>query len=119
MNLASVVWTFRAPGGLAVTRRAAGTWANGIYTAGAALSLRVEGAAYPAQARELKLLPEGQRSTSAFAFVTQQPLRGVADPGGTPPDRVTFAGILYEIQAVTDWSSAGGYYLSVGVKVPS
>lgn len=119
MDLSGIVDSFALPGGLSVTRRAAGTVSGGIYAVGATSSLHMQGIAYPARARELRLLPEGQRTGEAFAFVTRDALRGAMDPSGAPPDRVTYGGIVYEVQAVTNWGTAAGYYLAVATKVPS
>jgi hypothetical protein len=119
MNLGSIVDSFATSYKLTVTRRAARTVVNGVYVPGDEETFTLRPAVvYPASGRQLALLPEGQRTSEAVTIFTKCQLRGAKDPAGYAPDRVTYRGTIYEIQLAGDWAAPGGYYHSLGVKVP-
>jgi hypothetical protein len=113
-----ILETFAVPGGLSVTRRAAGTETAGIYTPGATTTLTVNPiVVQPIAGRTLARMPEGQRTREPVAVWTREALRTAQDPAGAMADRFTYLGALYEVVEVHAWSGQGGYYQYTAVKV--
>lgn len=106
MDLSSVVDSL-ASGTYAVTRRAAGSVTNGIYTPGGTTTLSVKASVQPVQPEEVQRLPEGTRINDAKAVYSAFPLKAASEAGGTPGDLITIEGAPYEVVAVKDWGPLG------------
>lgn len=116
-DLRDVIRTFgpaTAPGGLAVTRRGAGTWIDGFYTPGATSALTVTACVQPMTGRELMQVEEGLRTRELIVIHSIEPLQTVNEPGGYDADRVSFNGGTYEVHRVEAWP---GGYRAIAVKV--
>jgi hypothetical protein len=113
-----ILETFAIPGGLTVTRRAAGTETAGIYTPGATTTLTVDPiVVQPVAGRTLARMPEGQRTREPVSVWTRAELRTAQDPSGAMADRFTYGGALYEVAEVHAWAAQGGYYSYTAIKV--
>lgn len=119
LDVGFILDEFGLAGGLPVTRRAAGTYTNGLYTPGSTSSLTLDPAAvFPASPRDREVLPEGQRVGEVIVIFSRAALR-IAEPGGVQADRVTYQFKTFEVSAVEDWATVGNYYRALAIKVPT
>jgi len=100
-----------------VTRPGPTTFVGGRVTPGVAASFSVDAAVQPATPKDLLRLPEGERSWERLVFFTTDELRTADASKNRLGDRVAYKAKTYEIESVTDWSTVGGFYRSVGKKV--
>lgn len=106
MSLLGVITTF-ATGTYTVTRTAAGAFAQGRYTPGAASTFAVVACVQPPTGRKLEPVAEGQRGEetrtmfSPVALVTRAP--------GQEPDVVTVDGEPWTVIEVQHWRSRRGH----------
>lgn len=102
-----------------VTRGAPGQYVLGTWTPAATTDLTIKAHVQPASARELLILPEGERTKGAVRFYTTDPLQTASEYTQTPADVVAFDGQLWQVQRVDPWPVGGGlqHYRSFAVKV--
>lgn len=94
---------------LTITRPGATVWGpNGQRTPGSEQQFVIQANVWPARAKELLLLPEGQRTTGTLAFITATKV--------AMNDYFEHDGNTYEVQVVEDWSIGGGFYQALAVK---
>jgi hypothetical protein len=97
-----------------VTRRATGAYASGIWVDGATSTITIRAHVQPVTGRDLKTLPEGQRTEDARIVYTTTELKATA--GG--PDSIAIGGEAYEVIKVETWSGLGGtHYRAVVARV--
>jgi hypothetical protein len=100
MSLGHVISRFRTAT-YTITRAGAGTYTDGRFVPAATSTITIEGSVQPAGARQLELLPEGQRAGDLYTLYTTTELftRG---PGSTP-DIVTLEGTAWVVIRVDRW----------------
>ena len=87
-----------------VTRYNAGSWSNGVFTAGSTSTLSVDAAVQPIpQGRKLVVGPEGQTANDLRSLWTSTELRATA---GTP-DSVSIGGETWKVFEVETWTGLG------------
>ena len=104
-------------GRYAVTRPGVTTYVNGRPAQGMAATFSIDAHVQPASGRELLRLPEGERSGEHILIFTTILLRTTDAATGRSADRITYQNRTYEIEAVEDWNTIGGFYQSLGRKI--
>jgi hypothetical protein len=117
MNLSGVIDSLGQSGPIDVTRGSPGTWVNGRYVPGPTSQLTLDAVVAPARARDLKRLPEGQRTEETKVVLTKEALHTAHAPDGSPADRISYGGETYEVVSVEDWSAVAGFWYVLAEKV--
>lgn len=75
------------------------------------------GIAEPASDAELQMIPEGDRVTQAFTFISTQPMytTRAGDQAGVS-DKILFQGSTYRLMNVGPWQ-AHGFYSALGLRM--
>lgn len=92
---------------LTVTRTAAGTYVDGVWTPGATSTFGIEGSLQPMSGRELLLLPEGERAAARWKLYTETALLTADEAAQTEADRVSWNGRSLVVVRVNDYSHVG------------
>jgi len=87
-------------------RRAATTYVNGKAVAGAESDVVVNGSLQPMNAREVMLLPEGQRTRENLKIYTDTVLNPAEKETGKPADRLTIGSYVYEVTGMENWTQS-------------
>ncbi len=106
-----------SPQVLDVTRSTAGTLTLGVRSPGATSVVQVTASVQPLGPREIQLLPEGVRTRFPVKLFATSELRAAGDVTGAAGDKFTFAGRTFEVIAVEDWSTHGGYWKAIAARV--
>jgi hypothetical protein len=107
---------FKVPGGLTLTRTAAGSYTAGVYVPGAVTTQTLDPVVvYRNTALVTERLAEGQRGAERLTFLTRTEVFGPQDDGA-PGDKITYNGVDYLIVDVVRWAENGEYYESIGVR---
>ncbi len=115
-NFASTISGFASASPITRQRQAAGTDSFGIRTPGAVTSTVIVGCFVRGYADEL-LLPAGERTNEVGTLYTAADLQTVQAPGGAPADKVQYEGEVYEVTALRNWSTHGGFVEAACTKV--
>ncbi|MEL7367699.1 MAG: hypothetical protein AAFN74_02220 [Myxococcota bacterium] len=102
-----------------VRRRRSGEYVNGVWTTGVSTDVSGIGVISPAQAADLRRLPEGRRREYAIRILTQLELRlsdqeVSAGATGGMTDLIVFDAETFEVESVQPWG--GRYYDAVAVR---
>ena len=101
---ADVIAEFAVPGGLTVTRTAAGTLSGGFYTEGSTSSVPVATASIqPASGKDMQLFPEGARAVETIRIYTTTRMLTAEAPDGTYPDTFSWDGKSWEVKMEQPW----------------
>lgn len=114
-DLSDVVDSF-ADGTYTVTRRAASTYVDGRLQAPATTTLSILASVQPASGRDIQYLPEGMRSSKAFAVWTSTQLYSKVI-GVNDPDQLTIDGDTYEVAGCEQWNASGAYWRALVVRL--
>lgn len=93
---------------LQLHRTAAGTHVNGVWVPGAVTEITIRGSLQPINARELALLPEGERTRGRWKLYTRTPLRTANPAEYTEADRIAWQGRTLTVVQVRDYAHVGG-----------
>jgi hypothetical protein len=115
MPVLSVAAAILAMQTFTVTRYAAGTYTEGGYVAGTTSTFSIKASVQPVKGQELMRLPEGERLRDYLAVYTDTQLRSLQDDKA--PDRISIEGYTYEVVAVDDWMTEGGYVKALVARV--
>lgn len=115
MNMASTI--ARLAQGRFTVSRPSGSYVAGRWVEGTAETFEITASIQPATPKELQRLPEGDRVRDVIAIWTTTELRVAASPAAQA-DRVTYAGAVYEVQAVERWD-LGAYWKVLASRVAS
>lgn len=113
---ADVILEFAEP--TTVERGGAPAIAQGRATPAVPVQLQIRACIQPTNGRDLLLLEEGARTRQAITIYTPDLIRTLDDATGTPPDVVLYAGERFQVHTVQDWSTLGGFYKGIAIKVP-
>lgn len=103
---------------LTVKRYAAGSWVDGVWTAGSQSTLTIKGSTQPARPDELVNLPEAQRTRAAKKVYSEALLRTADETNLIQADRVVVDGEDWEIQQVdTHFENTLAHYKSIAVRL--
>ena len=92
---------------LTIKRETGGGYIDGLWVTGTFLTFKTIGSPQPASAKELQILPEGDRDKDVFKFITKKPLRALSDRDNISADIVIFKGAEYTIISQGDWDIFG------------
>jgi hypothetical protein len=85
-----------------VKRYAAGSWAAGVFTAGAQSTVTITASVQPAKPDELQnLSAAARRSSAGIKVYSESELRTADEATGIQADRVSWEGEDWEVQAVS------------------
>lgn len=104
------------PAPITVSTFATGSYVNGEWVSGAASVSTLSAVVQPLRPREMFQLPEAERSEEAIAIFTLAALR-TSTPAGLEADRVTWAGRVWRVVLVEDWTAQAGYARAVAVRL--
>lgn len=95
-------------------RRAPGAYLEGLWTKGAETQTPIRAAIQAPSERDLRELPEGERTEGTVAIWSRSELRVADEDTGTEADRIIGAGgDTYKIVRVSDRTEAG-FYRAIG-----
>lgn len=111
---AVVVAALGAPAAISVSR-ASGTYdaASGVWDPGTASVFTVDAHVQPAGPRDLRMLPENERTIEAITIFTIDALHTSDVASGQMADVVTWSGRTWRVRAVEDWNAQARYFKSV------
>lgn len=91
---------------LTLTRRAAGTYASGVWIPGAATNSTIRGSVQPMIGRARDRLPEAHRARQTQTLYTTATLQPLSIVGKQGCDRITLPdGRVCEVDVLSDWSA--------------
>lgn len=90
--------SFRKP--YTITRKAAGSYVNGLFVAGSPSTLTIQASIQPVSGEDLKPLPEGRRLDDYIKVYTDSNLQMLQESTGKQPDQLTWRGHTYECISV-------------------
>lgn len=97
-------------------RRAAGVaGADGIWTNGAATETTIQAVSWPSNARELELLPAGERAKETRTFATTADIDTTNASTGRAADHVREDAREFKVMAIAPWT-IGGFRVAVCVR---
>lgn len=105
MSLVDAISSF-STGTYTVTRRAAGTYVDGVLVLGSSSTFTIDACVQPATGRQIRVLPEGQRSDETIAIWTTTALR-TRDAAGAA-DEISYKGVTFVVANVKQWEAFGG-----------
>ncbi len=85
-------------------RRAAGAYVDGLWVDGASTDADIVASVQPASHRDLLRLPEGLRTRSTVAVITDDDLQTANEALKQAADRIVYQGEEWEVQVVDDWT---------------
>lgn len=98
-------------------KRNSGSYVNGLWVEpDEPVSIKALASVQQATAKQVLLLPEGERSSDTKVFFSNKPLYGSSEKSNTPSDEVLYKGNLYKIITPEDWESYG-YTRAMGVRL--
>lgn len=92
---------------ITVQRIGAGAHINGVWVPGAVTEVQVRGSLQPINARELALLPEGERARGRWKLYTDDLLRTADPTAATEADRVLWEGRTLTVVQVRSYAHTG------------
>lgn len=95
-------------GAMTLTRRAPGSFVNGLWVEGSASTIAIQGVALAITPRELMDLPEGIREDAAAVLYSRTEIR--------TEDETTWRGVSYRVTHVWD-RVEGGFFKATLAKV--
>lgn len=91
--------SFRKP--FDVLREAAGSYVNGVYTAGVKSVISIQASIQPATEQDLITAPEGRRISDMIKGYTDTSLQEGGEGTSLQPDLIVWRGYAYEINSIS------------------
>ncbi|CAB4197640.1 hypothetical protein UFOVP1309_26 [uncultured Caudovirales phage] len=91
--------SFRKP--FDVLREAAGSYVNGVYTAGVKSVISIQASIQPATEQDLITAPEGRRISDMVKVYTDTSLHEGGEGTSLQPDLVVWRGYAYEVSSIS------------------
>jgi hypothetical protein len=102
-----------------VTRSCPSKYVKGRYIPGVQETLTLSGSLQPLNAKELKLVPEGDRLKQYYKLYSDQPLFTVKPSSLAAADVVTLNGETYKVYSVESWTGTDlPYFKSILYREP-
>lgn len=103
---------------ISVTRRAAGSYEDGVWVDGETEEISLSAIVQPMRSRELLNFPEAQRTRQAIKIYCDTELQTADEDAGTRADLVAYGGRSYEVHQVDQYTELGlGHFKAVAFKV--
>jgi hypothetical protein len=98
-------------------RRAAGTWALGVYAAGAETTTAIKAVVQAPSQNDLRTAPEGERTDGWVTIWSRTELRTTSEPDELGADEIeTIGGNRYRVIRVGN-RAEGGFWRCIGRKI--
>lgn len=114
-NAANLISRFSEP--ITITRKAAGTYVNGLYVAGATSTISAVGSIQPLSGREQLSLMSLQHAKEIYKLYTSTEIFTVDEGTGKTADLVSFQGKVFEVQKVEKWEYDFSFFKAFLVRV--
>lgn len=101
---------------LTVDRQSVGSFVDGIWVPGVTTVFKSLISVQQPDAKELQLLPEGERQKDIRKFISTKALKTADQKTQTPSDLVNYKGAQYKIIKVNDYDDYG-YTRALGARV--
>jgi hypothetical protein len=102
---------------ITITRKAAGSYVNGIFVAGAVSSISATASVQPLNGREQVTLSELQRAKETLKMYTSTEVFVSNEAAGRSADLVSLRGRVYEVQRVEPWEYDFSFFKAILVRV--
>lgn len=112
---ATLIAALGASGVVSLRRRAAGSYVNGVYVSGAETVTPMDAVVQHAQPKDLKQLPENERSSEAIVLFTVNRLQ-TGTPATFEADRIDWDGRRWKVVLVEDWTDQAVYARAIAVR---
>lgn len=112
----AIIGALGDPSPVTLSRFGTGSYVNGEWVSGPVTVSTLPAVIQPLKPRELAQLPEAERTEEAIAVFTSEALQ-TSTPSGLEADRLTWAGRVWRICIVEDWTAQAGYCRSVAVRL--
>lgn len=96
--------------------RYSGNWNGRNYDQTLDSTFTIQTSVQPADANDLKVLPEGKRTSSIYKIYPSSELRTTDQNTQTPQDVVVFNNENYEVVHVEPWKNLLGFYKALIVR---
>lgn len=117
INLSSVVHSPMLSQSVVINRQS-GTWVKGRFTIGEKQIITTMGVVTKAKARDLSVVPEGDRQGGAIRVLTTIPMYVTGQNGGSNfSDTITWEGDTYKVVSV-DPDQKYGFYRALCIRIP-
>ena len=93
-----------------IRSRAAATAVDGELVEGAESSRTIQALIYPMTGKELRRLPENERSSDMLTIFSSEEIVSQSQAAKVPAEILEFAGVDYEFDKVEPWSAQGKYW---------
>lgn len=98
------------------SRRAVGSYVNGVWVPGALSTVTATVSIQPASARDRQILPEGDRTRETVRVYSPVELKTTLEGSSAQaPDEFTWQGRLYRVKSVERW--IGDFWKAIAVAV--
>lgn len=100
-----------APETVTYYRRAAGDYADMVWVPGAlGAGVSISASIQPAKAKDLEILPEGERYADIYNLYTYSELRTASQYDKTNADEIDRGGVRYKVLKAPRWDQLTGHY---------
>ena len=113
MSLLGVIGAFQT-GTYTVSRYAAGSWANGVYTKDASpTTFPIDASTQPLEGDKLEAIPESERGFETRQLWTATALQTTDDASGTPADTISIDSRTWKVIRVSYHGVLSSFYYAV------
>lgn len=117
LNAFSLIASFSEA--IVISRKAAGTYASGVYVDGATTTINAAASVQPLSGREQLSLPELQHGKEVCKIYTSTPIYSVDESVAKKADIITLQGKSFEVQRVEKWEYSFSFYKALLVRLES
>lgn len=116
-DFTSIVSAFAVPGGVTITRRAAGSRVDGVYVPAAGTAVLLNPCTVINMAGRMQRRLNWNGTTDAIVLLATVPLFTIDEPSGRQADRVDWHGHTYECDRVDNLGDNANYWRGIFKKV--
>lgn len=91
-------------------RRAPGSYVDQRFVPGVETQETFYASVQPASAKDLQMLPEGERFQDVYNLITYTDLQTASQYTGTNADQIGYRGARYKVIKAPQWDSLTGHY---------
>jgi hypothetical protein len=112
----AIIGALGDPSPVTLSRFGTGSYVNGEWVSGPVTVSTLPAVIQPLKPREVAQLPEAERTEEVIAVFTSAALQ-TSTPSGLEADRLTWAGRVWRVILVEDWTAQAGYARAVAVRL--